>query len=109
MVTPTITNLTPHKVVIMDDDQRVIAEYPTAAQAARVKLDTKLVGYIGKTPLTYSHVLSVDGLPDEDTDHMYIVSQFIKATLRTRNDLLVPAGTVRNSNGRVIGCRSLGI
>ena len=39
----------------------------------------------------------------------YIVSQLIKSALPKRVDLLVPAEVVRDDNGNIIGCRSLGI
>ena len=39
----------------------------------------------------------------------YVVSQLVKSALPNRVDLLVPAEVVRNSDGNVIGCRSLGL
>jgi len=38
----------------------------------------------------------------------FIVSQLVKSALPTRADLLVPAEVVRDDQGRIIGCRSLG-
>lgn len=38
----------------------------------------------------------------------YIVSQLVKSALPDREDLLVPAEVVRDEQGHIIGCRSLG-
>ena len=38
----------------------------------------------------------------------YIVSQLVKNALPDRTDLLVPAEVVRDGNGNIIGCKSLG-
>lgn len=39
----------------------------------------------------------------------YIVSQIVKSALPTRKDLLVPAEVVRDENGNIVGCKSLGL
>lgn len=50
-----------------------------------------------------------EGLPDFEEGVFYITSQLVKSALPQRSDLLVPAEVVRDENGNIIGCKSLGI
>ena len=60
------------------------------------------------TPTTRTVFGEPEGLPDFVEGTFYIVSQLVKSALPQRNDLLVPAEVVRDSEGNIIGCFSLG-
>ena len=48
------------------------------------------------------------GLPEPEVGTCYIVSQLVKNALPERDDLVVPAEVVRDADGNIIGCKSLG-
>lgn len=51
----------------------------------------------------------VEGLPEPDPACRvrYIVSRVVAEAARGRADLLIPDDTVRDEQGRIIGCRAL--
>jgi hypothetical protein len=71
-----------------------------------------IVGYEGSTAaVAWARFHEHYGF-DPDTcelTHYFIVSQLIKSAFPDRHDLLVPAEVVRDSDGNIIGCKSLGI
>lgn len=50
---------------------------------------------------------AVEGLPDPRPFVQYIVSRVVAEAARDRDDLLIPDDTVRDEQGRIIGCRAL--
>ena len=55
---------------------------------------------INKAELT-----SVYGLPHRRDNIFYIVSRVVAEARRDRDDLIIPDETVRDGEGRIIGCR----
>ena len=50
----------------------------------------------------------VDGLPEPQEGTIFIVSALVAQALKgVRNDLVIPDDTVRDEQGRIIGCRAL--
>ena len=101
-----IKNLTPHDVVILGDEKRVIS--PSGAPA-RFEQKTMGIGKIENVPVSKTVYGEVENLPEEADGVFYIVSQLIKNALPERKDLLVPAEVVRDEKGNIVGCRSLGM
>lgn len=104
-----VINMTPHAVKLLDDDGQPMVVYPTSGCTVRLSCRTV---YVGKTddgvPLTKTIYGEPLGLPNEVDGVFYIVSQLVKTACPERGDLLVPAQVVRE-NGRILGCRSLGL
>lgn len=50
---------------------------------------------------------NVEGLPEPKENTLYIVSALVAGACKNRDDLVVPNDTVRDDQGRIIGCRSL--
>ena len=107
-----IINMTPHPIIILDEENVTIARFESKGQ---IRLKQKhfpwgnlLVHFKGKVPITISSFGKPEGLPERGFQTYYIVSQLIKSALPNRNDLLVPAEVVRDKDGNIIGCRSLG-
>lgn len=108
-----IKNLTPHPCIIVLGNQNITLPAPKIV--ARVEQTSK---YIGSLPLGNSlgaeyHVPiysneygDVQGLPPVEQGTYYIVSRMVAEAAWDRRDLLVPNDTVRDPNGRIIGCRS---
>lgn len=103
-----IRNLTPHDITIYDEIMRVVKVIPSSGV---VRLSSKIVGVANADGIRITKTCygEPEGLPKFKNGTYYIVSQLVKAALPKRKDLLVPAEVVRDENGNVLGCRSLGI
>ena len=104
-----IVNMTPHAVVLLDKEDKVVKTFEPSGSSVRLSSKTVEVGKIGEIRLTETVYGNPEGLPEEKEGTWYIVSALVKSALPCRHDLLVPAEQVRDSQGRIIGCRSLGI
>lgn len=108
-----IINLTPHPCTLVLGNQNIVLPAPKVV--ARVEQKSQ---YIGSLPLgnqlgaqyhvpIYSNEYGeVQGLPPQKSDTYYVVSRMVAEAAWDRRDLLVPNDTVRDPNGRIIGCRS---
>jgi hypothetical protein len=117
-MTTNIINVTPHDVKIVDDTGAVVEVFPASGFAIRLASETKQIGTVAGVPLTstvYGEpvLITPDGeqvaLPAQEEGKFFIVSAMVKTALSGRTDLLVPAEQVRDDQGRVIECKSLGI
>lgn len=101
-----ILNLTPHPVHVIDKKGEVVRTFPASGKVARLEVETERTGVIDGIPTVRTKFGDPEGLPAPTGGTFYIVSQLIKSALPYRADLLVPADVVRDSEGRVIGCRA---
>lgn len=105
-----LINMTPHAITIVKKDGEKIMEIPASGKTIRLKTSTESAGFaIEDIPVTKTTFGEPEGLPDFEDGTFFIVSQLIKNAFPTRNDLLVPAEVVRNAEGNIVGCTSLGI
>ncbi len=105
-----IINMTPHPVNILDDANNQIMVIPASGSLIRLKASTVDVGWrVDDIKVTTTKFGEPEGLPDYKFGTFYIVSQLVKSALPSREDLLVPAEVQRDTNGNIIGCRSLGV
>lgn len=105
-----VVNLTPHPVVVLRGQEEHRIE-PSGAFARVVEvrgaqrdLDTES-GPLPVVSVTYDDV--VIDLP-EPADGVWLVVSRVTAAAVPRPDLLFPLDDVRDADGRIIGCRSLG-
>lgn len=103
-----IINMTPHDINVIAVDGEV-ETIPASGQTVRLKMETASAGSHDGIPLTETVFGSPEGLPPKTPGTLLIVSQIVKSALPLRRDLVVPAELVRDAEGRIIGCRSLGI
>ena len=61
-----------------------------------------------KIPLTTTAYGEVQGLPDQRDDTVLIVSSMVAARCKDRTDVFIPNESIRDAEGRIIGCKSLG-
>lgn len=105
-----IINLTPHAIIIMDDNGNVIQTFESMGIARADSTETTVdsVNGIDIVKMSYGNPI---GLPDYADDTVYIVSMLtISAAIavgRTTDDLLTTAALVRDDQGRIIGCKKL--
>ncbi|KNZ70326.1 hypothetical protein Tfer_0886 [Thermincola ferriacetica] len=106
-----IINLTPHPVTLVREDGAAV-EIPSAAEKLpRCSETSEQIGeiFIGdlRIPVIRKSLGRVENLPDPEEGTFYIVSLAVAQAARHRRDLLVPNDTVRDEQGKIIGCRSL--
>lgn len=113
----TIINYTPHAVKIVDGEGALVREFAPSGFAIRLASETKRIGTVAGVPLTTTEygepvLVTPEGdqvaMPEPEDGKLYIVSAMVRAALPGREDLLVPAEQVRDDQGRIVGCRSLG-
>ena len=107
-------NLTPHSIKFFQRnlEEHTMSEILTvqpSGQLARVASKTVVIseGYDG-IPVTATQYGEVEGLPAPEDGTIYIVSSMVAKLCRDRKDVFIPNESVRDENGRIIGCCSLG-
>lgn len=104
-----VINMTPHPITICDDDGNILRQIMPCGRWIRLSHETVSAGFdVDGIPVTVTKFGDPIGLPPYEEGVFYVVSQLVKNALTDRQDLLVPAETVRDERGRIIGCRSLG-
>ena len=106
-------NLTPHDITIVQDGD-VVATIPKSGNVARCATERNVVGTISvdgvEIPMTEVVLGEVAGLPEPNEGTAYIVSLAV-ATRASQDgrvdDIFVPDDTVRDEDGRIIGCQAL--
>lgn len=101
-----IINLTPHDINVHVNGN--VKVYKSEG-IVRLKTEIRYMGDIDGIRITATVFGNPEGLPDFEDGTYYIVSQLVKSALPDRGDLLVPAELIRNEQGVIIGCNSLGI
>lgn len=100
-------NLTPHAINFLDKNNNLVACIPSSgiARAAQKRVPIGTVNGITVNKTEYG---AVEGLPDPEYGTIYIVSVLTtQAAPPDRNDLYIVDDTVRDDQGRIIGCRAL--
>ena len=97
-LTTTITNLTPHAIVVGS------RSFPPSGTLARVAMVITPQGEIDGVPLFKTAFGRVEGLPPMEAGRYYLVSALVASAASDRDDLLSPSGLVRDGEGKVIGC-----
>ena len=99
-----IVNLTPHDVIVVDENGNTIKVFPKSKTPTRCSVSREVIGKVGGYPLYKSVFGAVENLPTPKKGRFYIVSRLVAEAVK-RNDLLIPDDTVRDNEGRIIGCR----
>lgn len=105
-----ILNCTPHDINILGDNGSTITSIKPSGTIVRANQENKRVGYlnINGVAIPESAVTFNDnGLPDECDDTLLIVSKLTADAFPWRQDLLLVNESVRDEDGKVIGCKSL--
>ena len=104
-----IVNLTPHAITIVNaETMEVQMVIPPSGAVARVSSSTEQIGMIAGIPLTETVYGKVEGLPEWKEDTICIVSSLVAQRCKNRGDVFIPNESVRDDQGRIIGCKSLG-
>lgn len=100
-----IVNLTPHEIHLYRGDELV--EKIKSSGIARVAVRSEIIGEINGFPISKNFYGEIIGLPDPQPETFYVVSALVAqaAAGLKRTDLLVVNDTVRDKDGRIVGCR----
>jgi hypothetical protein len=101
-----LINLTPHPVTFVTEDGAVILELPGCPNPPRARENREAHGEVNGIPVNKVTMGEVQGLPAPQPGVGYIVSRVVAEAAR-RSDLFIPDMTVRDDQGRIIGCRAL--
>jgi len=107
-----IVNLTPHALKLMPAGPTgpVVTVSPSGQVArcatSRVQVDAVTADGI-VIPVNRTQFGEVTGLPDPQPGTIYIVSALVAQAVPEREDVFVVDDTVRDDQGRIIGCRAL--
>ncbi|KEJ93182.1 hypothetical protein [Synergistes jonesii] len=101
-----LINLTPHEICVYMDDGDILVIPPDETPARCVESSQKIYELNG-VPVVIKKYGDVEGLPEKEPGHAYIVSIIVANAVRgTRGDVYITADLVRDASGRVVGCRS---
>lgn len=107
-----IINLTPHRIVIIVEDENrnpYVYEFPPSGNVARVTSTQTEVMRINNIPVVKTKFGDVEGLPEPKEDMVYIVSSIVgQALAGKRSDILSPdtgPTAIRDEQGRITAVR----
>lgn len=107
-----VRNLTPHSINILNDNNEVIVTIEPSGIIARAAQTKELVEELnvnGMTiPVYESTFGKVENLPESEEDTIFVVSALTAQACKGRPDVYITDNPVRDEQGRIIGCRSLG-
>lgn len=99
-------NLTPHTINMVNAAGEVTLAIQPEQAPARCKVEREVAFNVEGFDVNRSVFGEVVGLPTSKDGTWYIVSRIVAEAARDRSDLLVPDETVRDEEGRIIGCKS---
>ena len=106
-----IVNLTPHKINILDGENRSVMAVHASGQVARCSTKRVQVGDLDGIQINKTSFGELEGLPSPETGKVYIVSMLAATAAKQqypeREDIFITDDAVRDENGRIIGCRAL--
>jgi len=108
-----LVNLTPHTINFYNDKNELIYSVEPSGKVARLKTKTIVTGYYKIAddiiiPVTKTVFGEIENLPKCDYETAYVVSTLVAQACSDRWDIFIPNDSVRDENGNIIGCRSLG-
>lgn len=103
-----IVNLTPHSVNLFNNHTGEYDAIEPSGIIARVAATTVPCGTAGAYAVTTTSYGDVVNLPAPEPETIYVVSSIVAQRVPERDDVYIPNESVRDENGRIIGCRSLG-
>lgn len=101
-----IKNLTPHNVVIINENGDVVKTFPSEG-VARVSTSSQKINTVDEVDIMSTVWGETVDLPKQVNDTLLIVSRLVMTANPDRSDLVAPNDLVRDDQGRVVGARNL--
>lgn len=102
-----IINLTPHDIHICNADGVVTRTIPRSGSQARCAVSNVDAGSADGIPLVFTQFGHVSGLPETQSETLYLVSLLVRQAFPARTDIASPGEMVRDAEGKIIGCKNL--
>jgi hypothetical protein len=101
-------NATPHvlNIVCADGSIREIAPSGIVPRLAQTRQVSHILDGI---EISRVQMGEIEGLPEEEDETVLIVSRMVLDAIPERGDMLAPGELVRDSSGKVIGCKGLSL
>ena len=102
-----IVNLTPHTIKVVNSQNEVIREYPSAG-VARVATTAETIDEVDGIKVVRTKFGQVEGLPSPDGETIYIVSMVVAQAASMRKDIIAPdtgPTAYRDKDGKIVGVR----
>ena len=104
-----LENCTPHAVDIWNaQGTAIVKTIPRSGHIARLQESNEHIGTADGVPICKTTYGDVYDLPEPEEGTLFIVSIVVRRALPERSDLVFPVELVRDDEGHIIGCRSLG-
>lgn len=102
-----LINMTPHPINVCDNTGKTVEVINPSGMIARIKERKEQFGFLNDVPLFKKSYGDVENLPDASPTRIYICSSQIVELLRgVRADVVAPDDFVRDTDGRIIGCKT---
>jgi hypothetical protein len=108
---PEFVNCTPHDINLYRwyNGEAVITVIPRSGIVPRLKMEQINVTDINDVPIYITKAGPCEDLPEYKPGKILIVSRMIAEAYPDRGDFVFPHETVRDDEGRIIGCKSFAI
>ena len=104
-----VINCTPHDVVIISESGNITFE--RSGIIPRLKEVQQKINSINSNGIEIDIMkksfLEPEGLPEPQENTIFIVSALVAGAIKNRDDLVIPNDTVRDDQGRIVGCKNL--
>lgn len=102
-----LINLTPHDINLYRDGKLV--QTLKSEGVARCSVESKKIAEINDYPIYENFFGEISGLPEPQKDTYFIVSRIVAEAAKNRTDLLIVDKTIRDENGKIIGCEGFAV
>lgn len=104
-----IINCTPHDVNLVTENGSIT--FPRSGIIPRLteqqqKINSVTVNGI-EIDIMKKSFNEAEGLPEPQENTIFIVSALVAGAIKDRDDLVIPNDTIRDDQGRIIGCKNL--
>ena len=106
-----LVNLTPHEITIVNDEGEILLRIQPSGTVARIEMRHVKVAYFdtdgASIPVNHVQLGQTNGLPEMTPGVMLLVSRVVAEAVRDRDDILITDESIRDHDGRIIGCKAL--
>ena len=104
-----VVNCTPHDVNLITTKGNIT--FPKSGIIPRLTEQQKKINSINSNGIEIDIMEKsfneVEGLPGPQENTIYIVSALVAGACKNRDDIVVPNDTIRDGEGRIVGCKNL--
>jgi hypothetical protein len=104
-----VVNCTPHDINLVTEKGNIT--FPRSGIIPRLTEQQNKINSINSNGIEIDIMEKsfneVEGLPEPKENTIYIVSALVAGACKNRDDLVVPNDTIRDDQGRIVGCKNL--